>query len=539
MKNRIPNFIKSTGAAALGLLSLSSACAQVFTNVDAYTLPTWHSPYVVEPILSVGDTVPRASNPAQQFQMIGIPDGLGMYQINQFNAMLFVNHEVTNTALTRPIIGESRVRGTFVSAYRMERLRRGVLNGDLAFTQIYNGSTLVGPLAREDNTTPAFSRFCSGAVAGVREGFDRNIYFTGEESDAPSTFDSRGGSAVAIFDNKAYLLPDMGHLPWENLLPMPRIDTGLYTNKTVIMLMEDGPASTPYCGLFLYVGTKDKNSADPLVKNGLVGGQFYVLRSLDEDYNSEPDFYGEGSAVQGEWVRIPNIAPKTYSQLKDAAIAQDFFRFSRVEDGAWSKTSKTDFYFVTTGGDGFVGDGTGKNHLGRMYHVAMDPQNPLGFVTLEVIGDADHSRHADLPLSPDNIDTSARYIMVNEDGHSTTRPVMAQRKRDGSIWRYDLWDVTAPPLRVAALTAMGRDGVYANPGSVTTPTTLPTTPTFTTSKYNITQRGIWETSGIIDTNSIFGDDTFVFNVQAHGPTAAPAPDTVEDGQILILLPNRN
>ena len=86
MKNRIPNFIKSTGAVALGLLSLSSACAQVFTNVDAYTLPTWHSPYVVEPILSVGDTVPRASNPAQQFQMIGIPDGLGMYQINQFNA---------------------------------------------------------------------------------------------------------------------------------------------------------------------------------------------------------------------------------------------------------------------------------------------------------------------------------------------------------------------------------------------------------------------------------------------------------------------
>jgi hypothetical protein len=35
------------------------------------------SPYEYEPILSVADRVPRTDNPAQQVQMVTIPDGLG------------------------------------------------------------------------------------------------------------------------------------------------------------------------------------------------------------------------------------------------------------------------------------------------------------------------------------------------------------------------------------------------------------------------------------------------------------------------------
>jgi hypothetical protein len=537
-KNKIPHYLMNTHktrlAVALALAGTAAvAGAQVYTNVDAYAMPTWHSPYAVEPILSAADQVPRTSNPQTSFQMVGIPDGLGIYQTSQFTARILMNHEFSATALSRPIIGESRVKGAFVSSFLIDRQRRGVVSGDLAFTDVFVESAYFGPIAREDNATPAFARFCSGAVAGAREGFDRWIYFAGEEAES-GTFDPRGGSAVAVFDGKAHVLPGMGHLPWENLLPMPRVDTGLYANKTVIMLMEDGPASAPYCGMFMYVGTKNRKSTNPLERNGLVGGQFYVLRSLDEDYNSEPDFYGEGSAVQCEWVRIPNAGAKTYDELKNAAIAQDFFRFSRPEDGAWSKTDKFSYYFLTTGGD--TAAAPGANKLGRMYQMHMDPANPLGYVTLEVVADADHSVHADLALSPDNLDTSARYIMIDEDGHASTRPVMAQRKRDGSIWRYDLWDMTAAPVRVAALTAMGRDGVYANPGSVTTPATLPGTPTFNTNKYTMTARGIWESSGVHETSSIFGDGTFVFDVQAHGPTSAPGDSTVEDGQLLILIP---
>lgn len=509
--------------------------AQFYTGADAYALPTWHSEYAVEPVLSVGETVPRTSDANQRYQMVGIPDGIGVYSLNASTAGVFLNHELPGSRLSRPVIGQPRVRGAFVSHYQVDKVRRGVISGELAFTEVWKNGALVGPLAAEDNSTLPFSRFCSGSVAGAREGFDRTIYLTGEE-DEVSIADPNGPSGVAIVGGKAYMLPGMGHLPFENLLVQPRIDTGLYANKTVVMIQEDGPAAAPYCGLCMYVGTKDRTSADPLARNGLVGGQFYVLRGLDGDANSEVDFYGENNGTSCEWVRIPNVASKNYAQLKAAFEANEFFRFSRVEDGAWSKTSKTEFFFVTTGGDGTVGDPTGNNKLGRLYRLSMDPANPLGYASLESITDADHSNHADVPVSPDNIDTSARYLMVQEDGTSQSRVVMAARNRDASIWRYDMWDLSAAPVRVVAQTSIGRDGVYAVSGSVTTPGVLPVTPTFTTNKFTPTARGIWETSGIHATDSVFGDGTFLFDVQAHSPTTAPGDNTVEDGQLLIMIP---
>ncbi len=46
--------------------------------------------------------------------------------------------------------------------------------------------------------------------------------------------------------------------------------------------------------------------------------------------------------------------------------------------------------------------------------------------------------------------------------------------------------------------------------------------------------GVWETSGIIDTAALFGAGSWLFDVQAHSPTTAPTPNTVEDGQLLLL-----
>ena len=49
--------------------------------------------------------------------------------------------------------------------------------------------------------------------------------------------------------------------------------------------------------------------------------------------------------------------------------------------------------------------------------------------------------------------------------------------------------------------------------------------------------GIWETSGIIDGATLFGDNSWIFDVQAHPPTQAPNPASqVEDGQLLLMLP---
>jgi hypothetical protein len=46
---------------------------------------------------------------------------------------------------------------------------------------------------------------------------------------------------------------------------------------------------------------------------------------------------------------------------------------------------------------------------------------------------------------------------------------------------------------------------------------------------------VWESSGIIRTDSLFGAGSWLFDVQAHPPTAAPFANTAEDGQLLLLL----
>ena len=39
---------------------------------------------------------------------------------------------------------------------------------------------------------------------------------------------------------------------------------------------------------------------------------------------------------------------------------------------------------------------------------------------------------------------------------------------------------------------------------------------------------------VIDMSDFIGPDIWLFDVQAHSPTAAPRPNTVEDGQLLLL-----
>jgi hypothetical protein len=106
--------------------------------------------------------------------------------------------------------------------------------------------------------------------------------------------------------------------------------------------------------------------------------------------------------------------------------------------------------------------------------------------------------------------------MINEDGTTESRLVMASKGRDGSIWRFELKKHRVDlgtAKRVAELDPPGWDGVAVGPG-------------------------IWETSGIIDASRVYGKDWWLSDVQAHSPTAAPAPGTVEDGQLFLLRPKR-
>ena len=90
--------------------------------------------------------------------------------------------------------------------------------------------------------------------------------------------------------------------------------------------------------------------------------------------------------------------------------------------------------FVTTG------EAPGVNALGRLYSLHLHPGNVTKGGTLTVVYNADAvvAAGGDTAISPDNVDTSGEYLMINEDGTASSRPVMAAKGRDGSIWRFDI-----------------------------------------------------------------------------------------------------
>jgi Bacterial protein of unknown function (DUF839) len=463
--------------------------------------------YETKRLLSVGDRVPETSDPAKEFQMIGIPDGLGAHANADGTKTVYMNHELTGSTTSEPNVGRPLNRGAFVSKLVLDSAGN-VRSAERAYDWIFNENTFHGPAAEVGNTTRGFSRFCSGSLAGPPHGFDRWIYLTNEEEGTPAnSFDGKGGLAVAIVDNNLYTLPKLGRFAWENTLIQPNHGT-----RTVAMSMEDGPATLAKASensqVYMYVGKKDRShGATVLRRNGLDNGELYVLVPSDATKDDESLFRNGSIAV--EWALIPNAEDLDEAQLEAASDALGAFRFARPEDGAFNPLNRNEYLFVTTGG------ATGANELGRLYSLRLHPGNVLKDGTLEVVynGDEVVAGGGDIAISPDNIDIGRDYLMINEDGTTESRLVMGAKGRDGSIWRFDVGrggvDVESA-ARIAELDPPGRDGIPVGPG-------------------------VWETSGIIDASSLFGGgDTWLFDVQAHSPTTAPAPNTVEDGQLLLL-----
>lgn len=489
---------------AAGTMAIATAGLAFTTSIKPYAVSLVPD-YQAIPLLSVGDRLPVTDDASREYQMVGIPDGLGVYRNRDGSRTVYMSHELPNTAVSEPIIGHPLNRGAIVSKLILSR-DGNVLSGDRAYDTVFLDDAPVGPAADATNTTPAFARFCSGSLAGPAEGFDRPIYFANEESGGAATFDGKGGLSVAIFDNEAHGLTYLGRFPWENTLVQP--NSG---GRTVIMGMEDGPTSQDPAQsnsqLYLYVGKKDRRrGASALERNGLVGGTLYVFRSLDPAKNSELAF--QSGTITGEWVAIPDAQTLSDVQLEAASDAAGAMVFARPEDGAFNPRNRHDYFFVTTGG------AAGANSLGRLYQLELRPGDPTKNATLTIVYNADQviAAGGDIAISPDNIDISRRYLTICEDGTADSRPVMASKGRDGSIWRFDIdrrgVDASSA-TRIVELDPPGRDGVAVG-------------------------AGVWETSGIIDTSALFGVGSFLFDVQAHSPTAASAPNTVEDGQLLLL-----
>lgn len=489
---------------ALGLPATAQADNTGYTSTKPYAVSV--SPeYAIQPLLSVGDSVPNSADPTKSYQMIGIPDGLGATKGPGNTTLLYMNHELNTSVLSEPNVGGPLNRGAFVSLWTLDK-NGCVISGKRAYDTVVDEETgTVLPAAEVGNTGRPFGRFCSGSLSFREAGFDRPIYLTGEESGGAATFDGKGGLGVAIFDGEVHTLVKMGRFAWENTLARP--DAG---PLTVVMGMEDGPATLDN-QLYMYVGAKNKSAgASVLSRNGLDTGKLYTF-VCDTPGQTGEDTFTSGS-ITGHWVELPDQTSVSETDLEAQSDALGAFNFVRVEDGAWSKTDKNKFFFVTTGSGA-------ANALGRAYEVNFDPKNILGTTTITMLYNADSiaSVGGDIGFAPDNMEASRNFLMIQEDGTSQSRPQYAARAREGSIWRHDIKNGYAAK-RVVELNP---PGTVIAAGQTAPPAVGP---------------GVWETSGIIDASNFFGRDSWLFVVQAHSPSIAPVANSVEDGQLLLMRP---
>ncbi len=516
------NSQRPTRTRVVGLARLTLACCAVaaahaadYTQVKPYAVPVT-SDYAIQPILSVGDQVPNTSDRTKMYQMVGIPDGLGATKGRGNTTILYMNHELPFNVQSEPNVGGTLLRGALVSRFILDKDAH-VVSGERAYNTVHDEETgAVLPAPDASNTTPGFGRFCSGSLSYKEAGFDRPIFFANEESGPGQVFDPKGALVWAVFDKEIHSLVKHGRFGWENALVRP--DAGEWT---VVMGMEDGPATTDN-QLYMYVGKKNRaRNASVLSRNGLDTGKLYTFVADAGSPASEIEF--TSGSITGRWVELPDQTSRTGGQLEADADAVGAFGFIRIEDGAWSKRDKNTFYFVTTG------SGTG-NALGRSYVVNFDRNNILGTTKITHIynGDTVAAAGGDIAFAPDNIDTSKDYLMVQEDGTAQSRPEYAKRAREGSIWRFDLKNNFA----AKRIVELNPPGTFI-PEGFTAPPAI--------------GAGVWETSGIIDTSDFFGRDSWLTVVQAHNPVVpsgtppvliAPVPNTVEDGQLLLILPSK-
>ena len=165
----------------------------------------------------------------------------------------------------------------------------------------------------------------------------------------------------------------------------------------------------------MYVGEKNRSkSATVLERNGLVGGKLYVFRSKDAAKNRELTF--QTGSIAGEWVSLGNVSALNDVQLEAASDAVNAMIFARPEDGAFNPKQDDEYFFVTTGAAA-----TG-NTLGRLYSLELSGEGSTGPATLTIEINADQviAGGGDTAISPDNMDTSRDYLMINEDGTATS-----------------------------------------------------------------------------------------------------------------------
>jgi hypothetical protein len=466
----------------------------------------------------------------------GLPDGIGAVpRKNHFPEWLpfighnadyvdlYVNHEESHVPFgTTPTTVFADFQDSSVTRVRIDTDTHDVVEMEV----VLPGSA-------------GFIRFCSSFMAGPREGFPFYTLLLNEESNDvvpvppgavygpdPSASGGRQAGYAAWFNTvtgKYDVIAGAGRHNHENTVVVP----GGWPFKVVSLSGDDtftstsSPTRPNLSQLYLFSGrtwldyTRDRGTLYGFQVTATHAGPVDPMSAT----NGANDYFeiAPGMAPwKGRFIPVPESVargtdPSVLPQdaLEDWSNANNVFQFIRVEDLAYDPDDPTVVYFADTGERRAVENpatgrlmrapsGTmGPYPNGRIFKLVLDPDDPKKVLSFSILLDADAGGYDNLDVmhQPDNIDTSGRSLMVQED--SSQAP-------NSRIWRYDLvrktWTVVASVLDSS-----------------------------------------WESSGIVDASAAFGKGTWLVDVQGHGDfvdvdtTSVPGVTLKrESGQLLLL-----
>ncbi|MTJ13649.1 DUF839 domain-containing protein [Anabaena sp. UHCC 0187] len=456
--------------------------------------------YTVDPIFTVGDKI-------GDYVPVGILDGIGAYSLNDTTVRLLVVNEVgAGDGYKYTLKNGTQLPGARVNYFDVDKLTLKIVDAGLAHDTIINRKGEVVDAAA-DLEFGGIQRFCSAALFeankfGTGIGLADRIFFSGEETNGGTQF------ALDTQNNTLYALPAFGRAGWENI-------TELNTGRTdkVAFLIGDDRSNAP---LYLYVG--DKKAGNFLDRNGLAQGKLFAWVADDPTSTTDiieinpGEFKGSGNSTNGKFVEIPYYDSSkanttgydaqgyvTQAKQDELAAAASAFKFSRPEDIATNPFDGTQAVLASTGIT------AGPDVWGTTYKIDVDFNDiNTGNITakIDILYDGNDAGKQDFGLrSPDNLDWADNgKIYIQEDRALGADIWGAGSKQEASIYVLD--PAAANPA--ASLTKIAQIDRSAVPSGQTDP-----------SPNDI---GNWETSGILDVSTLFGNapgTQFVFDVQAH------------------------
>ncbi len=551
---------------AVAVVSAFSVAAAARANDSGFQTeqPSMLTPMMpgvtVTPLLTVGDTL------SSGYRFDSIPDGIAVRTKGRGRADLYVNHETSkvpfpfSAANPSPTTGENDFENAQVSKLTLNQHSAGVLHGRHAIA-----------------SSAGYQRFCSNYLATAKEGFDREILFTNEETPdyvyrqenswppvMGSAAEQEAGLVVALDVKSGRHAPiyGMGRHNHENSVAIPGF------GMPVVLSGDDTFTSGPLTGVsgLGVVPSQSQLYSYVAPSTGALLADKGDLWAFVSDTPGVRSYYdvvpGSGTDVKGHFIKVPkdiatglnpdgtelkaadkgfpappsngswqtdlrSIAPVGIDGpqwvLEYWSDLNNVFQFVRVEDIAYDKRpGKGNTVYIVDSGRGrtaLQGLDTPnfRSTNGRVWKMVLDPDDPTKVTSLTVFVEGDDNPVKTLSEvhQPDNIETTRNGVLLTED------PGSSQQFPAGSA------DPAATPARLWHVPFAGVPQVVVR---VDQSADGPLGPTDVDGR-SPGNWGAWETSGIVDASAAFGPDAFLLNVQAHTlwVDRAPGDDNNGDG----------